>query len=228
LRNNSVISCDIAVTKMPAQRHADAQVELPLAIPIGVGSLSLEPAINAKRILPMVRQTCYHLRSFALTAAVLLGLTAPVLASQGTLSVYVREGLPTGHVFVRLSDGKETLTLGFYPIVKSPEALIGGAGGELRSDADIKDWAVMKEFALTPAGHERARAAIEQWKRDGKPWSLNSHCGDFALAVLLAGIEPAESERIGRQLAGRTRPGSFAAFLRNHGGVTNTPVASHP
>src|SRR5690242_16800367 len=66
-----------------------------------------------------------------------------------SVTIFVVEGIPTGHVFVRLAGGGEDLVVGFYPKEKSIRAPFGGEGGEIRLDGHITNWTVKKEYPIT-------------------------------------------------------------------------------
>src|SRR5947209_6135717 len=87
-----------------------------------------------------------------------------------TFTIFVKEGIPNGHVYVGLSDGPTTTTLGFYP-VDNQLSLFGKGGGELRSDDGIKDWTVKKQYVIDGLHYEQARKAIADWQRAGRSWS---------------------------------------------------------
>lgn len=138
-----------------------------------------------------------------------------------SLTIYVEEGsldkachgCMNGHVFLRLANGADKQTIGFYSQDKSL-ALAGQGGGQVRDDSK-SEWTVRKSYPLTAEQYQKAQKAVADWKANGQAWSPNHHCGDFAETVAkAAGIDL----QLPQTYTGRNRPNLFADYLRTHGG----------
>src|SRR5688572_2465459 len=75
-----------------------------------------------------------------------------------SITVFVEEGEPNGHIFMSLSDGKTNRTLGFYSENKKL-ALLGLGGGEVRDDSKTP-WSVKKTYPITKEGYVNALGQV--------------------------------------------------------------------
>ncbi|MHB9024905.1 MAG: carbohydrate binding domain-containing protein [Armatimonadota bacterium] len=143
-----------------------------------------------------------------------------------TLTIFVDDtSLPNGHVFLGLSDGRRAVYRGFYSAQKSPKALLSLAGGMIKDDthATVDEWTVKKTYPISKAGYAKAFSVMEDWDKEGRPWGIFHHCGDFVnTTAKAAGI----NLNLPVNLKGYDRPGRFGQYLREQGCVKRSELAT--
>jgi len=146
--------------------------------------------------------------------------TSPPLKYSLTIFVDKGEGELNGHVFVKLSDGKNNLYFGFHANEAVTDefgkatAAVRLGGGEIRDDAKLRR-DVSRTYNITKSGFENALRAVEEIRKTGPSWWVNNHCGDFAEGVANAAGVPLH---LPWTATGRDRPSIFAEYLIQHGG----------
>lgn len=156
------------------------------------------------------------------------GATSVAVAQERyTLTIYVEEARPNGHVFLGLSDGRNEEKWGWYTrganvFTKLP-GLIGCSGGELRRD-DATPYTVSLPLQINRDAYYvlKSRALGQQAAGDFRQakWSPINHCGDFVVDMTLtAGYKL----NLPWHVTGYDRPGLFAQFLRANGGTEHDP-----
>jgi hypothetical protein len=141
-----------------------------------------------------------------------------------TFTIYADEGrgAVSGHVFVRLSDGKNNLYRGFYPQQARTDTFgreigpLGLGGGEIRDDVHHQ-WDVRQSYDISKDDFRNALQLITEVGNQHGSWCLTNHCGDFALAVARAAgvhLDLPQNTALG------DRPGVVVQYLKQHGGVT--------
>ena len=146
--------------------------------------------------------------------------TSPPLKYSLTIFVDKGEGELNGHVFVKLSDGKNNLYRGFHANEAVTDefgkatAAVRLGGGQIRDDRNLP-WDVSRTYNITKSGFENTLRAIEEISKTGPSWWVNNHCGDFAEGVANAAGVPLH---LPWTATGRDRPSIFAEYLLQHGG----------
>lgn len=156
--------------------------------------------------------------------------TAPAARTRAPLTheltIYVDEGhgKPNGHVWIGLGsrDGSDTSYHGFYPVSNDVGIPNIFKPGQVRDDSQRVEgnaWDVKRTYNITEEAYHRALDAIRAWQnQDQRRWDFLTHCGDFTEGI-------AKAAGVGTDLpwtkTGKTRPGVFGEYLRNHGGVVN-------
>jgi len=164
--------------------------------------------------------------AFALAAAILSA--QPSRAEGGySLTMFVEEGSPNGHVFLGVSDGVHEQRWGWYTAGKTSAqkalGLIGCGGGELKDD-NHTHFDVYKKVAITKDGYDTVIAHIIRRSAQGQAgvvsWSPFNHCGDFVADVAAAaGVTDVPTS--GATGVEYDRPSIFEDFLIEHGGLRN-------
>ena len=146
--------------------------------------------------------------------------TSPPLKYSLTIFVDKGAGELNGHVFVKLSDGKNNLYRGFYANEAVTDefgkatAAVRVGGGQIRDDAN-HTWDVSRTYNIAKSGFENALRAVEEIRKTGPSWWVNNHCGDFAEGVANAAGVPLH---LPWTATGRDRPSIFGEYLLKHGG----------
>lgn len=157
---------------------------------------------------------------------------APVRAQQShTLTIYVEEGNPNGHVFLGVSNGNHEERWGWYTGGKTTfqklKGLASCGGGELRPD-DKTPYDVYKTYPITQHAYYVLKSHILAQRAAGEgetaSWAPWNHCGDFVVdAASAAGIPL----KLPYSVTGHTRPGLFANYLLTHGGSRHDRTTSN-
>jgi hypothetical protein len=147
-----------------------------------------------------------------------------------TLTLYVENAFPNGHVFIGLCDGENQEKWGWYTQyvdIRRAGGLAGCSGGQLRKD-DLAEYDVWKSYVIDKHGYYTIKSKIIGREAAGEgataKWNPFNHCGDFALdAAALAGIKldlPAAFPR-------SDTPRPFGAYLLAHGGHKHVRIGAH-
>lgn len=167
-----------------------------------------------------------------MTLCVLRFAIAQAQQGQGpyVFTIYVEEGNPNGHVFMGISDGQREIRRGWYTqgvtLPQKAKGLVGCGGGVLKDDGSTP-FNVSRSYTISRGRYQRVLTLISNQEAAGKSgsqtWHPFNHCGDFVEgAAETAGLHLKLPWQFITTNPGRNRPGVFAEYLRQHGGVENT------
>jgi hypothetical protein len=163
-----------------------------------------------------------------------LALSAAMLSAQAcladgaySLTMFVEEGSPNGHVFLGISDGVHEQRWGWYTAGTTTGqkalGLIGCGGGQLKDDSRTRV-DVYKKVAITQDGYNTVIAHIITRGSQGAAgvvsWSPFNHCGDW-VADVAAAAGVTDVPTAGITGVEYDRPGQFEDYLLAHGGLRN-------